>query len=48
MAEEDTQTIKKKEKRKIKWLPIIICVGVVAIAIFILYYSNSGIKYIGV
>lgn len=36
MTEEDTKTTnKKEEKRKIQWLPIIICVAVVTIAIFV-------------
>ena len=41
MAEEDTQTIKKKEKRKIKWLPIIICVAALAIAIFVVSSTSK-------
>ena len=42
MAEKDTQTTNKKEKkRKIQWLPIIICVGVVAIAIFVVSSTSK-------
>ena len=41
MVEEDTQTIKKKEKRKIKWLPIIICVAALAIAIFVVSSTSK-------
>jgi flagellar basal body-associated protein FliL len=35
MVKEDTQTTKKEEKRKIQWLPIILCVAILAIAIFV-------------
>ena len=42
MADEDTKTTnKKEEKRKIQWLPIIICVGVVAIAIFVVSSTSK-------
>ena len=41
MVEEDTQTIKKEEKRKTSWLPIIICVIAIAVAIFVVSSTSK-------
>ena len=42
MADEDTKTTnKKEEKRKIQWLPIIICVAALAIAIFVVSSTSK-------
>lgn len=41
MVEEDTQTIKKEEKRKTSWLPIIICIIAIAVAIFVVSSTSK-------
>ena len=42
MADEDTKTTnKKEEKRKIQWLPITLCIAVLAIAIFVVSSTSK-------